>query len=256
MLDLILEYQSGSPTVDPALILASRARSVSMLRRSATLDLVQEGAELVVRVTNQSGHKLPTGHIEGRRVWIHARFFDATGALVGEHGHYDAAEAHLDEASTTVFEMHVGLSDDAAAATGFPPGITTHMALADTIVKDNRIPPRGFTNAAFETGGAPPVGAVYADGQYWSDSRFPLPAIAVRAEVELYYQSTPRHYIEALRDGNVTDDWGETLANLWNATGRGAPIEIARRAIPLGVEALFADGFESGYTTAWSTAVP
>ena len=83
VLDLILEYQSGSPTVDPALILASRARSVSMLRRSATLDLVQEGAELVVRVTNQSGHKLPTGHIEGRRVWIHARFFDATGALVG-----------------------------------------------------------------------------------------------------------------------------------------------------------------------------
>ncbi len=128
------------------------------------------------------------------------------------------------------------------------------MALADTIVKDNRIPPRGFTNAAFEAGGAPPVGAVYADGQYWSDSRFAVPAGAVRAEAEIYYQNTPRHYIEALRDGNVTDDWGETLADLWNATGRGAPIEIARRAIPLGVEAIFADGFESGYTTAWSAA--
>jgi hypothetical protein len=256
VLDLILEYQSGSPTVDPALILASRARSVSMLRRSATLDLVQEGAELVVRVTNQSGHKLPTGHIEGRRVWIHARFFDATGALVGEHGHYDAAEAHLDEASTTVFEMHVGLSDDAATATGLPPGVTTHMALADTIVKDNRIPPRGFANVAFEEGGAPPVGAVYADGQYWSDTRFPVPAGAVGAAAEIYYQSTPRHYIEALRDGNTTDDWGDTLADLWNATGRGAPIEIARREIPLGVAGVFADGFESGYTTSWSATAP
>jgi hypothetical protein len=256
VLDLILEHQADDPTVDPALILPSRARSVSMLRRSATLDLVQEGAELVVRVTNQSGHKLPTGHIEGRRVWIHVRFFAAAGALAGEHGHYDMAEAHLDEASTTVFEMHVGLSDDAAAATGFPPGITTHMALADTIVKDNRIPPRGFTNAAFEAGGAPPVGTVYADGQYWSDSRFAVPVGAVRAEAEIYYQNTPRHYIDALRDGNTTDNWGQTLHDLWTATGRGAPIEIARRGIPLGVEGVFADSFESGYTSAWSAVAP
>ena len=256
VLDLILAYQAGNPTVDPALITASRARSVSMLRRAATLDLRHEGSELVVRVTNQSGHKLPTGHIEGRRVWIHARFFDAAGALLAEHGHYDAAAAHLDEASTTVFEMHVGLSDEAATVTGYPPGITTHMALADTIVKDNRIPPRGFANATFEAGGAPPVGAVYADGQYWSDSRFPVPAGAVRAEAEIYYQSTPRHYIEALRDGNVTDDWGDTLADLWNATGRGAPIELARDVLPLGIAGIFEDGFESGYTTAWSAAAP
>jgi hypothetical protein len=184
------------------------------------------------------------------------RFFAAAGALAGEHGHYDMAEAHLDEASTTVFEMHVGLSDDAAAATGFPPGITTHMALADTIVKDNRIPPRGFTNAAFEAGGAPPVGTVYADGQYWSDSRFAVPVGAVRAEAEIYYQNTPRHYIDALRDGNTTDNWGQTLHDLWTATGRGAPIEIARRGIPLGVEGVFADSFESGYTSAWSAVAP
>jgi hypothetical protein len=130
------------------------------------------------------------------------------------------------------------------------------MALADTIEKDNRIPPRGFTNAAFEQGGAPVVAATYADGQHWSDVRFPVPAGAVRADVALYYQSLPRFYIEELRDNNTTDDWGEILHALWVQTGRGAPIEMAARSLPLDVEAIFADGFESGYPTAWSAVSP
>lgn len=255
-LDLIVAHYADDPAVDPALVAAARARAVSMLERAATLGLAREGGELAVRVYNQSGHKLPTGHIEGRRVWIHVRFLDAAGALVGEHGHYDAAEAHLDEASTTVFEMKVGLSPDAAAATGLPAGETTHMALADTIEKDNRIPPRGFANAAYEEGGAPAVGTVYVDGQYWGEARYPIPAGAVRAEVELFYQSLTRHYIEALRDGNTTDDWGEILHELWVETGRGAPIPMTRRSLVLDAEVLFLDDFETGYLTAWSTALP
>ena len=109
-----------------------------------------------------------------------------------------------------------------------PPGRTGHMALADTIEKDNRIPPRGFDNPAFDE--ARRTGRRLeptTDGQYWDDRRFAMPAGAVRAEVTLYYQNTPRDYIEALRDGNVTDHWGETLHDLWSETGRGAPIAMA-----------------------------
>ena len=35
-----------------------------------------------------------------------------------------------------------------AAATGLPEGVNLHLALANKKYKDNRIPPRGFTNAA------------------------------------------------------------------------------------------------------------
>lgn len=255
-LDLILAHYPDDPRVDPDQVAAARGRAVSMLRRSATLELARDGDDLVVRVVNQTGHKLPTGHIEGRRVWLNVRFFDAAGQLVGEHGHYDAATAELDEATTTVYEMRVGLSADAAEVTGLPAGPTGHMALADTIEKDNRIPPRGFANATFEAGGAPVVGATYADGQYWSDRRFALPATAVRAVVALYYQSLPRYYIEELREGNVTDDWGEILHDLWVTTGRGAPIEMATGALPLDVEAIFRDSFETGYPDAWSATSP
>lgn len=255
-LDLILAHYPDDPRVDPAQVAAARARAGSMLRRTATLQLERDGAALVARVINQTGHKIPTGHIEGRRIWLNVRFFDATGTLVGEHGHYDTAEAELDEATTTVYEMRVGLSEDAAAVTGLPAGPTGHMALADTIEKDNRIPPRGFDNAAFEAGGAPAVGATYADGQYWSDVYFPIPAGAARAQATLYYQSLPRFYIEELRDGNVTDDWGEILHSLWVQTGRGAPIEMATRSLPLDDGWVFGDGFESGYPDAWSSASP
>ncbi len=245
-LDLIAAYTANDPTVDPELpghIAVGRAKALSMLQRAASLDLALVDGNLRARVTNETGHKLPTGHIEGRRVWLNLQFFDAADQLVLERGHYDPVEAELDASSTTVYEMHVALSADAAAATGLPAGVTTHMALADTIAKDTRIPPRGFNNASFLDGGSPAVGISYADGQYWHDTELAIPPGAVRVRATLYYQSLPREYIEALRDGNVTDDWGDTLHDLWEQTGRGAPIEMISKDLHF-FDAIFASGFD------------
>lgn len=234
ILDLIAEHYAGDPAVDPDAIAAARAKSVSMLQRAAEIELQQQCGSLHVRVINQTGHKLPTGHIEGRRVWINVRFFDGGGQLLREHGHYDPVEAHLDADTTDVYEMHVGLSETAAKITGYPAGVTTHMALADIIAKDNRIPPRGFDNQTYADAGAPVVGATYANGQHWDDSYFSIPDGTTLARVAVYYQNLPRHYIEALRDGNVTDDWGDTLYDLWETTGKGEPIVMdqARLRLP------------------------
>ncbi len=242
-LDLIAAYTAGDPQVNPAHIAVGRERALSMLQRAATIELARVGNELVARVVNQTGHKLPTGHIEGRRVWLNLRFLDAGGALLAETGGYDMATAELDAGSTTVYEMHVGLSADAAAATGLPAGETTHMALADTIEKDTRIPPHGFANAAYNAAGAPVVGIAYADGQHWHERRYPLPASAHRVTATLYYQTLTRHYIEALRDGNSTDNWGKALHQLWTQTGRGAPVAMATEILSL-QDAVFANGFE------------
>lgn len=233
VLDIIAAYTLNDPAVDQAAIAAGRAASVSMLQRAATLQTSQASQWLNVRVINEGGHKLPTGHIEGRRVWVSVAFEDALGTVIGERGGYDHGTATLDTATTTVFEMHVGLDAAAAAATGLPEGPTGHMALANTIEKDNRIPPRGFNNAAYAAAGAPVVGATYADGQYWADVPYIIPPGTARAVVGLYYQNTPREYIEHLRDHNHTDHWGLTLYTLWEATGRGAPIEMATASIAI-----------------------
>jgi hypothetical protein len=204
-----------------------------MLERAASLELEQDCGGVRVRVINESGHKIPTGHIEGRRIWTNVKVYDESDQLVREYGHYDTDTAHLDEESTDIYEMHVGLSELASQVTGYPAGVTTHMALADTIVKDTRIPPRGFDNAAYEAGGAPVVGAVYADEQYWDDTHFWIPEDAARVEVTVNYQTVTRHYIEALRDGNVTDGWGNALYQLWLDTNKGAPIPMVSDELTL-----------------------
>lgn len=226
VLRIIGLYHEADGTVDQDALLAGQAKAVDMLQRAASLEIEQQCGVLRARVINESGHKLPTGHIEGRRVWLNVKFFDAADALLSERGHYDNAEALLDEATTRVYEMKIGLSPQAAQATGYPAGETSHMSLADVIVKDTRIPPRGFSNAAYNDGGAPAVGAAYEDGQYWDDALFAIPPGTARAEITLNYQTVTRHYIEALKNGNVTDSWGNILYDLWLQTDKGPPIAM------------------------------
>jgi len=226
VLDIIALYYADDPSVDLDALADGRRRAVDMLERAATVELQQVGGSIRVRTYNQSGHKLPTGHIEGRRVWLNVKIFDDAGELIREYGQYDYDEAHLDEQRTVIYEMHVGLSEEAAEATGYQPGVTTHMALADTIEKDNRIPPRGFNNEAYAAAGAPVVGAEYEDGQHWADAWFALPENAASVVATVNYQTVTRHYIEALRDANETDHWGDTLHSLWEQTGKGPPIQM------------------------------
>ena len=61
------------------------------------------------------------------------------------------------------------------------------------VVKDNRIPPQGFTIAAFEAFGGAPVDCNYVDGQYWDDTYYDLPAGIASAEVTLYTRVPARN---------------------------------------------------------------
>jgi hypothetical protein len=95
--------------------------------------------------------------------------------------------------------------------------------LNDTIYSDNRIPPRGFTNANFDSIQSPPVGYAYADGQYWDTTVYIFPFEPDEINVTLYYQATSKEYVEFLRDANVTNDAGIRMYNLWNNNGKCPP---------------------------------
>jgi hypothetical protein len=204
-----------------------------MVRDASDLELTKVGPRLKVRITNQTGHKLPTGYPEGRRMWVNVRFLDASGAVVAEHGGYDHAEARITGLPTKVYEAKHGTDAAVEALTGVPAGENFHLALANVKFKDNRIPPRGFTNAAFTADGCPPVGYEYADGQYWDDTLFSIPAAARQAVVTVYFQTTSREYIEFLRDENRTNNAGITAYNLWEMFGKSAPVDMDTATIPL-----------------------
>lgn len=212
--------------VDAAALTAAKQRNIQMLQLAATMELAQISRTLRVRVTNETGHKLPSGYPEGRRIWLEVVFKDQGDVVVGQHGHYDAGTADLDVDSTKVYEVKLGVDSTVSGLTGVPAGESFHFVLNNYVVKDNRIPPRGFTNANFEAVQAGHVNYHYEDGAYWDDSYFTMPAGAVTAEVTLHYQASSKEYITFLRDTNVTDTTGQTVYDQWELHGKGAPVTM------------------------------
>jgi len=124
-----------------------------------------------------------------------------------------------------------GRTPAAAAIFGVTAGPSQHLAMNNVREFDNRIPPRGFTNAAYESFDGQPVGASYADGQYWDDVTYPVGPAAVGAEVTLYYQTASREYVEFLRDINTTNAAGNILFDLWDDHGKSEPVVMAHATL-------------------------
>ncbi|MEE8154935.1 MAG: hypothetical protein V3T53_08225 [Phycisphaerales bacterium] len=228
--DLYPDFETG---LTDEIVDAALTRVADMLHGASDLELTVQDDVLNVRVINFAGHKLPTGYAEGRRIWVNVKFFDEAEQLIQEHGAYDFDTAILNTGDTKVYEAQLGLDETMAALTGLPAGVSHHFVLNNTFLFDNRIPPIGFTNAAFELVQAKPVGYTYDDGQYWDDTQFAIPKAAVQAVVTLYYQTTSKEYIEFLLNENTTDDRGQIAFDQWVLHGKSAPAEMDMGVIDL-----------------------
>ncbi|MFH1865926.1 MAG: FlgD immunoglobulin-like domain containing protein [Candidatus Eisenbacteria bacterium] len=214
-----------------------------MIQKAATLELTPEDFGATVRVINETGHKLPSGYPEGRRVWLHVEAFDALGQTVYESGGYDFSTAELThDGDLKIYEILPGISPGLATALGQPAGHSFHFVLSDTVFFDNRIPPRGSTNADLIDVQSPIVAHTYADGQYWDDTEYHLPDTADSVHVELYYQTTSKEYIEFLRDANTTNSSGQDLFDAWVAQGKAPPVMIAEGTVGVDVTTGVSDG--------------
>lgn len=230
--DIVLNLYPGDGLVVENLE-AGKDAARSMLQRACTLSVSHVSDTISVRITNEGGHKLPTGYPEGRRMWINVRFYDVNMALIAEHGHYDPFSAVLTTADTKVYEAILGVDAAVSAATGIPEGASFHFAVNNVILQDNRIPPRGFTNAAYEAVQAAPVGATYADGQYWDDTEFSVPVGTDSVTVNVYYQTASKEFIDFLKNENQTNDAGDVLHAQWALTGKSPPVWMATKTLVL-----------------------
>jgi hypothetical protein len=194
-------------------------RTRHMLQNAVTLSvtLTTSGTNrlAVVRATNETGHKFPTGYPEGRRAWLNLRAYDLSNNLIYESGAYDLQTGILNkDMAIKIYEVKLGLTPELAALASLPAGESFHFVLNNTYLKDNRIPPRGYTVDAFDQPGLRPVGATYTDGQYWDDTVYLLPDETFRVEVTLYYQTSSKEYIDFLRANGGSD--GVVLGLLWD----------------------------------------
>jgi hypothetical protein len=225
--------------MDKAAFALAKKRTEALLKTAATLKLTFPGTDTArLRVTNETGHKLPTGYIEGRRTWINVKCYDRSGKMIREIGRYGDLDdtifgkavrvpTLLDPEQTTVYECLPGISEAQAKKYGKQPGKSFHFVLNDVILKDNRIPPRGFKNSTFKAHLSEPVGAEYKDGQYWDEQEFELPDGCVKVSVSLMMQSMSWEYLKFLAEENKTNDWGTRLYQIWTQTGKCPPVVVA-----------------------------
>ncbi|MEW6220748.1 MAG: hypothetical protein AB1634_14620 [Thermodesulfobacteriota bacterium] len=232
----LMRDAAAAVTMTPAALVASPGEQVSV----------------TVRVENLTGHKLPTGYIEGRQMWIHIRATDEGGAVIFEDGVLDASgQLQRTPGVTKVYEQVT----DAEGYSFLPPDQKKfRFVLMNTIKKDNRIPPRGYNKAAYQADGAFIIPEnLYADGQNWDETAysFTLPANVsgkVRVTATLYYQTFNREYVDFLKThdqeptqahggrarnlpagGNYAaghTTWGSALEALWTDVGQGPPVEM------------------------------
>lgn len=202
----------------------NHTRTETLMQKASDMELSQDGSQLDVRITNMTGHSLPTGYPEGRRMWLNVKFLNASGSLIEERGEYDYVTAELVTDDTKVYEVHVGMTPEMGKITNLPAGESFHLVLNNIVLKDNRIPPMGFTNANFESFQGAPVDYSYEDGQYWDNTIYNIPSGATQAVATLYHQTTSKEYIEFLRDTNVTNNKGQIAYDQWVIGGMSAPI--------------------------------
>lgn len=253
---LTLDMTAGQ-SADPAAILAGVDRATQQLLLAASINNLSydpASGALSFQVQNQTGHKLISGFPEGRRMFVNVKFYNS-GILLHEINPYDyeagtlkgmpaspigANETYIDE---LVYEAHMSSSLTGEEA-------TFHFALATGRSKDNRIPPKGFRITEAEARLVDPRYHNTQDLDYFTSEEYAggydevdiqdygvLITGADLVEVNLYYQTTSREYIEFLRDEINGDQnqtlpaqayiiqtdpffaqlkaWGNTLWNLW-----------------------------------------
>jgi len=111
-------------------------RSVALLLSAAKLEVVagrtNDSVNTIVRVVNLTGHKLPTGFSEGRRMWVNIVGKNSSGEIVFQSGVYDSLSKELlHDSQLKVYEAETGMSPRWAAQLGFQAGISFIAALND-----------------------------------------------------------------------------------------------------------------------------
>ena len=213
-----------------------------------------------VRVTNRSGHKLPTGYAEGRRIWLQLVARDATQAVLFQSGTWNPATGELPaDPQLKVYETVHGIWDAGSGSCRTTDAMGRkqfHFVLNNCITKDNRIPPQGFRlpdGPGYVGATLAPVGYSYPETAPGSgvlvnhdDTQYliPLPPGAVppiTVTATLQHQTSSREYIEFLRNEAVENaipsenamcnrDWtvgpadrsrGQFLHDLWSDPAYG-----------------------------------
>lgn len=191
---------------------------------------------VMVTVTNETGHKLPTGYSEGRVMWLE---------VLAE---YDGQQVY----SSGAWDQRTGMQQDEqlrtyqAVGERWSDGTTFHLLLNDHWAEDTRIPPRGLT-PDLQTD---PVGDRYTlqpDGTWphYDQHTYDFPAAPqiadatpqdpdddeLRVTVRLRYLVNTPEYIDFL--AAQAGEAGTHVATLFDLAGGAPPLVLTEQTVAI-----------------------
>jgi MYXO-CTERM domain-containing protein len=214
----------------------SLERMDEFIQTAATLDVdfpgavdLADGFALPVTVTNETGHKLPSGYSEGRVMWV-----EVTASYGDEQlwssGYWDGQQIE-DDGQVRRYE---------AIAEDYDDGATFHLLRNNHWVSDTRIPPRGLSENidtdpvgdryTAQAGTWPNTDAVdYAFGMAQAEDQTPADTeddeLTIRVRL-MYLINTPE-YVDFLAEENVTNDAGTKVQQTFDDLGGAQPVVLA-----------------------------
>lgn len=215
------------------------------LQGPAEVDLAEGLEGIEVTVTNNTGHKLPTGYSEGRVMWLEL-VAEYDGQVVYSSGAWDQATGMQEDPQLRTYE---------AVGERWSDGTTLHLLLNDHWDHDTRIPPLGL-QADLETD---PVGDRYTplpDGTWpnYDQHAYAFPAASKVADatpqdagddvllvtVRLRYLINSPEYIDFL--ATEAGEAGLHVATLFDLAGGAPPLTITEQTLAIPIVGFPASG--------------
>ena len=136
---------------DSTIVRAEENLTQKAINLYITTTYENDSLNVYVKIENKAGHKIPSG-IPFRRMWIHLRITDPSNTVAFESGKYDNLgeiagldseyEPHYDLIrNENDIQIYEGVMVDVDQA------VTNTLLRASQYIKDNRIPPKGFTTS-------------------------------------------------------------------------------------------------------------
>ncbi|MFM7822191.1 MAG: hypothetical protein ACKPB3_00280, partial [Bacteroidota bacterium] len=249
MLNLIKNNKSAlGVTASDANLDSSIAATMDMLQtKSVDFELINDGltpdtAYYRVKIKNKAGHKFPSGY-PGRRAVLQFVVTDATGdtifqsgifdsnyRVVGENPQFNPHYATISQNHTSqIYEMAMGDVNGQ---------FTSVLARAALLLKDNRIPPEGFTTTspvydtvrvsadALADADFNKLNGIEGTGTDFVQFKVPVSGLLgnINVSARLYYQSVPPKWLDEMFAYNSSHI--DTFRNMYNAADK-TPVLVA-----------------------------
>ena len=235
--------QVVNPQLNIALEIGQMERWVEEnLAAAAELEIISSPSDVVsgeafpieVRLTNKTGHKLPTGYPEGRRVYLEVSLQLDGGASMILSGAWDPTTGNLiRDPQVRTYETEHGRVENGQSQR------TRSLLLMNQILKDTRLPPEGFRPSHPDM---LPQGRDYGAGppyRHFDEHRYAFTAPMVSQPtagvitVRAMHQSTDGEVVDFLTSEAAGTAAASELARAWDALGHAPPKEMVAVTAPV-----------------------